>query len=151
MTNNTRVLPNSWTHPMSMPKDVHDFLGHFTPEEIDHANRELVNLLTRATAPPNEYRIDINSGICGNLPMSEPLAVAAPWKQLCMHLMFYWPKKSGHNRYTVPDPFYEGSDSLKPEAASAIFYQTHNFWVGKYGALRLELLNWLIEQTQIPR
>lgn len=55
-----------------------------------------------------------------------------------------WPKHSGTETYPVPSP-----DSTR--SADAMFYYAMDkdaMWKGEYGALRKELLDFLIQETQ---
>jgi len=56
-----------------------------------------------------------------------------------------WPKFSGHNAYPVPDP--NQPDSL---IAAKLIYSEGEFskWSGAYGALRIELLDFLISELE---
>lgn len=56
-----------------------------------------------------------------------------------------WPKYSGSEGYPVPYAFPAKPGYLSPYAA---FWETHSgcFWVGEYGVLRKELLDFCIEE-----
>lgn len=49
-----------------------------------------------------------------------------------------WPKYSGDSDYPVPSP----NGNIHPVV---IYTITKNCWIGEYGALRIELLDWCIE------
>lgn len=49
-----------------------------------------------------------------------------------------WPKYSGDSDYPVPNP----NGDFHP---LVIYTITKNCWIGEYGALRVELLDWCIE------
>ena len=71
-------------------------------------------------------------GICTNLRAYVPT-----------DLFRKWPKFSGNNAFPVPAPrwsFFRGDARSK-------YTRTNDKWVGRYGKLRRELLDWLIEET----
>lgn len=51
-----------------------------------------------------------------------------------------WPKFSGNSLYPI-----SFDNDITPEKE---FYNSHNKWVGGYGSLRKELLNWSIEYLE---
>ena len=87
-------------------------------------------------------------------PMEIPL-----WEELCEWFK-KWPEYSGDDAFPVPGP----NPKEHPEAyrkdcfyyrharyAEAAFIQAlaqKSMWIGAYGQKRLELLDWLIEQTK---
>lgn len=70
-------------------------------------------------------------GICGNLSLN---ALALELQDVAQQ----WPKHSGVWSYPVPSP------SGSPQAG----YRELPKWDGEYGALRMELVNWCIEQLE---
>ena len=50
-----------------------------------------------------------------------------------------WPKAVNFDRYPVPCPGY-----TNPAEG---YHATEDKWAGEYGALRMELLDWLIQET----
>ena len=50
-----------------------------------------------------------------------------------------WPKTTNFDGYPVPCPGY--TDPAEG------YYATKDKWAGEYGALRIELLDWLIQET----
>lgn len=54
-----------------------------------------------------------------------------------------WHHFSGDDDFPVPDPH-----SASAIAAAAKFTTTEEMWVGEYGKLRLELLDWLINRVE---
>ena len=50
-----------------------------------------------------------------------------------------WSKATNFDEYPVPCPGY-----TDPRMG---YYATEDKWVGEYGALRMELLDWLIQET----
>ena len=50
-----------------------------------------------------------------------------------------WPKATNFNGFPVPCPGYTNP--------SEGYYATEDMWVGEYGLLRIELLDWLIQET----
>ena len=50
-----------------------------------------------------------------------------------------WPKAVNTDGFPVPCPGYTN--------AAAGYYATEDKWAGEYGALRMELLDWLIQET----
>lgn len=81
----------------------------------------------------NPYR-----GICAQLDH-------AGCGMLMTKLMKQWPGSTGHYLFPIPDP----SDCCKcPDKAARIFSSTDRMWEGAYGALRMELLDYMIEQTK---
>ena len=72
------------------------------------------------------------AGICDNLMFID--------RQALYDIMRNWPEHSGDRTYPVSDP--DGYFS-----AMAMFGRTANVWVGEYGAARIRLLDFLIEET----
>lgn len=68
-------------------------------------------------------------GICLNV---------GPHKEEFLDLAQGWPKHSGARFFPVPMPSFD--------PAEAYTYLT--LWVGEYGARRMELVNWCIEQLE---
>lgn len=65
--------------------------------------------------------------------------------QLVSGLAETWPKYSGNPKYPVPRP---GSNSSYE--AMTVYEQTFdNKWTGEYGKLRMELLDYLIQQVDV--
>lgn len=58
-----------------------------------------------------------------------------------------WPKFSGNNSYPVPSPI-EGEDPGKIFIDIMDSKDSEGFWVCEYGALRIELLNFVIEEMK---
>lgn len=76
-------------------------------------------------------------GICSNLGQGGE----AEFRELAAN----WPKYSGSITYPVPCPGFEPSAYASgPRHA----YMGLPKWEGEYGALRMELLNWCIEQLE---
>ena len=50
-----------------------------------------------------------------------------------------WPKAKNCDRYPVPCPGYTNS--------AEGYHATEDKWAGEYGLLRMELLDWLIQET----
>ena len=69
-----------------------------------------------------------SSGICPNLEFLIEID-----DEILRELMSGWPKHSGDMYYPVPG----GRDA---------YYESMNKWEGEYGALRRELLDYMIEQ-----
>ena len=61
-----------------------------------------------------------------------------------------WPKWSGDIHYPVPCPANMGLAELKAGVHTPMdaYHHFHNVWEGAYGALRLELLDFLIEELE---
>ena len=55
------------------------------------------------------------------------------------HLCRKWPKATSCDRYPVPCPGY-----TNPAEG---YHATEDKWAGEYGLLRIELLDWLIQET----
>lgn len=51
-----------------------------------------------------------------------------------------WPKFSGNEDYPIPDPFLG--------CPRRVYWNMENMWVGEYGALRIELLDFLISELE---
>jgi hypothetical protein len=61
-----------------------------------------------------------------------------PHKEEFLDLAYDWPKHSGAWFFPVPMPSF----------APAEAYAYLPLWRGEYGALRMELVNWCIEQLE---
>ena len=77
-----------------------------------------------------------NLGICAHV---------IPRQNEFLRLATGWPKHSGDYQYPIP-----GVDGRTPEVAYNSFWGKEQKWNPDhpYGALRLELLNWCIEQLE---
>lgn len=74
----------------------------------------------------------------------EVLAVQARARHMMLGTAHYWPLHSGNPMYPVPSP-YPGMDAVE------VFMKPMEgvgFYSGEYGALRLELLDWLINRLE---
>ena len=85
-------------------------------------------------------------GICDNLKESDqyiPVSIDDDlielWEGTLTKLMITWPKFSGNECYPVPSPDLE-------EGSQQVYMRTHDEWSGEYGALRYELLDFLIDE-----
>lgn len=58
-------------------------------------------------------------------------------------LMLEWPLSSGNKAFPVPNPEKAGG-----KAAQSVYTFSRNMWVGPYGELRLNLLDWLIAKVE---
>lgn len=65
-------------------------------------------------------------------------------------LFVKWPTFSGHNAFPVPDPDCNDDDGTF-EAREIFFAESEEdrMWAGEYGQLRLELLDFCIEQLEL--
>ena len=79
---------------------------------------------------------DLELGICYHCDTFESLGP----RLLCKEVYRGWPHYSGNPIYPVPSPAV--SSGLDEEE---LFYKGGNMWVGDYGKLRLNLLDYLIE------
>ena len=83
-----------------------------------------------------------HNGICyntlyssaGNLTI-ELAGASRDLRDLCRK----WPKAVDFDRYPVPCPGYTNS--------AVGYHATEDKWAGEYGLLRIELLDWLIQET----
>ena len=73
-------------------------------------------------------------GSAGNLTI-ELASASRDLRDLCRK----WPKAANFDGYPVPCPGYTNS--------AAGYHATEDKWAGEYGALRMELLDWLIQET----
>lgn len=82
-------------------------------------------------------------GICGQPNVK---AMRQESFELLKKAMTEWPKYSGDRMYPVPAPRY-------PHAASKAFLECANMWDknAEYGALRWELLDWLIAHPALNK
>ena len=83
-----------------------------------------------------------NNGICYNTLYGSEQTIkiglaGASWdlRYLCRK----WPKAVNFDRYPVPCPGY-----TNPAEG---YHATEDKWAGEYGLLRMELLDWLIQET----
>lgn len=81
-------------------------------------------------------------GICYNLTMLVPL-LGWEVRELVVELFKGWPKHSGNPKYPVPSTYVEGAPPAIG-AAMSMYYDTTDLWVGEYGELRKELLDYTI-------
>ena len=58
-------------------------------------------------------------------------------------LMLEWPLSSGNRAFPVPNPGRVGG-----KAAQQVYMFSSDMWVGPYGELRLNLLDWLIDKVE---
>ena len=94
-----------------------------------YRRRRLFQALLQVRSNPE----DKSCGICGNV--KDILGYSNRYERVTESLFRCWPKFSGNIYYPVP------SGAVDPEIKYAI---THNMWSGKYGKLRLELLDHMI-------
>ena len=109
-----------------------------SPETKQTLHRELARLR-------HDVALGIQSkcdGICYNTLYSSEQAIkidlagaSRDLRDLCRK----WPKATSLEGYPVPCPGY-----INPAEG---YYATEDLWVGEYGALRMELLDWLIQET----
>ena len=107
---------------------------------------KLLNGLTSILEKVNSEGFYADRGICGLLEceLDPELDNNKIWQTVHATLVPYfisWPQYSGHKCYPVPS----ASIYMNNEEA---FYLTENLWEGEYGALRLDLLNHIIEQVR---
>lgn len=69
----------------------------------------------------------------------------------CMSLYGFsyedWPHYSGYKKFPVPDPERK-HHAEREHDAEAIYWNSPNRYIGEYGMLRLDLLDWLIKQFE---
>ena len=65
----------------------------------------------------------------------DPASASRDLRDLCRK----WPKAVNFDRYPVPCPGY-----TNPAEG---YHATEDKWAGEYGLLRMELLDWLIQET----
>lgn len=90
-----------------------------------------------------QQSITPNMAICSNLDAiyTEVYGSTHYWGDLLKHLFRRWSKFSGNPYYPVPH-----LEQLDPEDAfDNVLYGNTNFWVGEYGSLRIELLDFIID------
>lgn len=86
-------------------------------------------------------------------PENYPKDVLKPALEEMEYLFMDWDKYSGDRTYPVPSPVHLNSPRReKAEAASYYFNlilreDEQEFWIGSYGALRWELLHFLIARV----
>ena len=83
----------------------------------------------------------VESGICQNLLNIMGSGCFVQQSDWFDHIIKMWPKYSGNSMFPVPS----GDESIPPDCA---YVYCQNVWEGKYGELRKELLDFLIEKTQ---
>lgn len=106
--------------------------------------REVATAHRAGMSNPNCFQQEC--GICYAIETLRPRDADAPTvAQLCKAAMAVarrWPKYSGYPQFPVPDADTQRDDP------SAAFMDPHDVWVGPYGDMRMELLDFLIEQTK---
>lgn len=107
------------------------------PETKQALHRELTRLRHDVTLGIQSK----GNGICYNTlygagSRTTGLAIASgDLRDLCRK----WPKAVNYDRYPVPCPGY-----TNPAEG---YHATEDKWAGEYGLLRMELLDWLIQET----
>jgi hypothetical protein len=79
-------------------------------------------------------------GICHSLTKILPLELHIYSTRLVLHVAKFWTKHSGNFDYPVPSPI------VTLNAVEA--FESLDSWTGKYGQLRRELLDFLIETLE---
>ena len=88
----------------------------------------------------NEGPVDSCSGICNNIKsIIDNCNVHRQFEYYAPYFWEEWKHYSGNKIFPVPDP--EGVQS-----AEYMFEYTRKHWEGKYGKLRWDLLEYLLEQ-----
>ena len=82
----------------------------------------------------------VEKGICANLDNLNGGGVRFGEMN---KLFIGWPKHSGRDFHPVPDPRSKSKNSAKN-----IYDRTLNLWDGKYGDLRMELLDYMIQKVE---
>jgi hypothetical protein len=97
-------------------------------------------------------RHETNLGLCGTvsrlLDTKGYLGGGHAWECIYRGLMADWPKSTGSTTYPVPNPDYLNGETLKAcmnNEAKAIYHQTDDVWIGRYGELRLELAQYMFD------
>lgn len=86
-------------------------------------------------------------GICDNITETSEFTLVTHdgcesielWKDTLTKLKITWPKFSGNECFPVPSPDPE-------EGSQQVYMRTRDQWSGEYGALRYELLDFLIDE-----
>ena len=91
---------------------------------------KLLKSLLKIKACPDKDR-----GICNSVPHSFEIS------RLLFSLFKAWPKFSGTLNFPVPHP-------TEPFSAAGAYYAAENKWEGEYGALRMELLDFCINELE---
>lgn len=83
------------------------------------------------------------TGICGYVRHNYSSAA----EEALLPMMFTWPKWSGCESYVVPHPLYQDhAYNVEFRIRKASEAYDFDLWVGAYGALRVELLYFLIAE-----
>ena len=92
-------------------------------------HKQLVQL--KANVLVNDRSVDYGAGICNNIRMTDDVCKLAK----------KWPERSNDYSFPVPsyDPFIDSFD---------MYMRCSNVWIGEYGAARMRLLDFLIEETK---
>mgnify|MGYP006899689631 CR=1 FL=1 len=114
------------------------------------ALQELKVFATRVRQCENKYH-DIfvtYHGICENVQMYN-IVRGKNLRTVVIHsrlkeLFIGWPKFSGMRSYPVPI----GDPNVTDISAAAYFMEAENMYIGDYGKLRIELIDYLIEQLE---
>lgn len=90
----------------------------------------------RSQMPLADARFSEHRGICTQLGEA-----GDPRRRAFSALATAWPKHSGDSEYPVPAP-----DGV--ESPAYVYHTQGDMWVGKYGDLRMELLDFVINQLE---
>ena len=124
-----------------------DYLSEFVPQNQSESDvNSLLNALLHVKSQVSALQSGTsecggeNSGICYMLSELALPVELYHWTHIrdFNTIAELWPKYSGNGRYPVPSP----NRNIDPETMYNI---TKNCWIGEYGALRIELLDWCIE------
>ena len=93
------------------------------------------------------YNHNPSHGICGHLKRNHIPTDQLIWfREACKR----WPKYSGNPVYPVPAPpsFFktDAARGWHHDRAAMVCYPDYSKWTGAYGALRFELLEFVIEE-----
>ena len=112
------------------------------PETKQALHRELTRLRHDVALGIQSKYNGICYGICYNTPYGSEYAITIELAGILSDLEYLcrkWPKAVNFDRYPVPCPGY-----TNPAEG---YHATEDKWAGEYGLLRIELLDWLIQET----
>jgi len=101
----------------------------------------ILDVLRQLRDDPPTASVTAACGICSNFVTQVPTNLRAYASDALLTLGMMWPKYSGNLCYFIPS-------SGDGDSPSDTYKSTSNKWVGEYGDLRMEFINWAIAKLE---